>query len=174
MVYNNKITSLYADGGVIGQNPSSIGGTWAWITINSFGERFHCDRGMITPTDMRVGTTVTNNQTEMLAILEGFDDLPNNWVGTVFSDSQITIGRLFRGWKWTNLPHWMLEKFLEHRKRFMYWNNIEHVLLASHPTKIQLRNGIGKNGHPVSIHNVWCDKECGRVGREYLESNVIQ
>jgi hypothetical protein len=34
------------------------------------------------------------------------------------------------------------------------------VLLDGHPTQAQLAAGVGKRGHPVSAHNVACDRAC--------------
>ena len=49
------------------------------------------------------------------------------------------------------------------------WEQIRYVLLSGHPTKAQLALGIGKGGRPVSEHNVWCDHECGRRAKGFME-----
>ena len=41
------------------------------------------------------------------------------------------------------------------------------VLLDGHPTAEQLASGIGKRGHPVSIHNEYCDWLCNEVKTAY-------
>ena len=160
------MNAIYCDGGVIRQNPSPIGGTWA--------VRFVKDGAVISE---RSGVymahaampTVSNNLTEMLAVLEGLARLPANWTGTVYSDSQITLGRVFLGWKWSNLPASFHRDYQAYRARLVNWAQISHVLLAGHPTAAQLAAGIGRHDYEVSEHNVWCDKECGRLAKVVLE-----
>src|SRR6266540_3780282 len=159
------IKELYVDGGVIASNPSVIGGTHAIKLIHDDGYTW----GSSAAVSARVmGSMVTNNQTELLALLRGLQYLPDDWCGTVYSDSQVTLGRAFMGWKWTHIPEWMHELYREQRRRLVNWDQIKYVLLDGHPTKAQLQAGIGKRGHPVSIHNVWCDKACTEAGERFL------
>jgi ribonuclease HI len=169
---SNKIIELYADGGVIGSNPSAIGGTYAYRLIKT--DRLTIDRSG-TITTLQMGGLITNNQTEMLALLRGFAQLPDDFKGTVYSDSHVSLGRIFLAWKWNNIPAWMHRLYRDQRDRLKYWNEIKYILLDGHPTKDQLIKGIGKRGHPVSIHNVWCDHACQHAGMKLLESlNPIQ
>lgn len=157
------MNELYADGGVISRNPSKIGGTWACRLLSN-GQVVHEGSGVITPAE--AGTpAITNNLTEMLALLEGLKQLPADWTGTIYSDSQVTLGRVFEGWKWSNIPPWMHRLFQAQRARLVNWSAISYALLDGHPTSAQLAAGVGKRGHPVSEHNVWCDKACGEAAR---------
>lgn len=158
-------TSLYCDGGVIGSNPSSVGGTWAFCIVEN-DERIFEHKGFITPGEDL--PAITNNLTEMLALVRGLQQLPVGWAGTIYSDSQITLGRAFEGWKWKNIPAWLHHEYQVARGR-LGWPNIKHVLLQGHPTKAELLAGVGKSGRPVSEHNVWCDKACGERAEYYLE-----
>ncbi len=160
------ITELYCDGGVIGSNPSAIGGTFAWRAVHD-DKHSITESGVIGADDM--GTNVTNNQTEMYALLRGLSRLPDDWVGTVYSDSQVTLGRAFQGWKWHNIPEWMHKLYREQRRRLVNWDQIKYVLLDGHPTRAQLAAGIGKRGHPVSEYNVWCDNACREAGERWLD-----
>lgn len=163
-------TELYVDGGVIGANPSMIGGTWACRLIHNTG-RTRDFSGVIQPHQMvHFKEPVSNNQTEMLALLEGLRRLPDDFNGTIYSDSQVTLGRAFMGWKWKNIPSWMHAVYQLHRHRLKKWDEIEYVLLDGHPTKAQLAAGVGKRGHPVSLHNVWCDQACKEAGETFLAS----
>lgn len=159
------MNELYADGGVIGKNPSNVGGTWAFRVVGDgvvVSER--C--GLIRPADAKL-PMITNNLTEMLALVRGLlkvSELPK-WTGTVYSDSQITLGRVFEGWKWNNIPDWLHKEYQQARKQLLCWDQINHVLLSGHPTKVQLEAGIGKGNRPVSEHNVWCDRACGQVAK---------
>lgn len=150
---------LYVDGGVIGHNPSTIGGTMAWRRVIN---RQVSSQGVaiITPDGAKL-PAITNNLTEMLALVNGLESLPEHWIGTVCSDSQVTLGRAFMGWKWKNIPMWLHHEFQFHRKRLVNYEKFKYVLLDGHPTRAQLLSGVGKRGHPVSEHNVWCDQACG-------------
>jgi len=157
---------LFVDGGVMGRNPSPIGGTWA-VRIVEKGRIITEWSGVLLANDET--PLVTNNMTEMLALIKGITLLPFEWRGTIFSDSKITLGRVFAGWSRTNLPEWMWSEIINQKARLVHWNQIHYGLLDGHPTQIQLEGGLGKRGHPVSIHNKWCDEECGRVGKHHLK-----
>lgn len=161
----NKITAIYADGGVISMNPSPIGGTWAWCGVNALSNRIIEKYGSFPAPDLR---PVTNNHTEQIAITLALEAMPDNWSGTVYSDSQIAIGRVFKGWRENNLPRNISERSKAAVARM---GEIKTVLLQGHPTKADLELGIGKKRNlPVSLHNVWCDKACGKASKEFLES----
>lgn len=169
---HHDIVAVYADGGVIGRNPSSEGGTWAWCHVNAAGERVAQNSAPVFFYDARSGdysTPISNNYTEMLALVNGLLALPRNWHGTVYSDSQITLGRLFWGWKWSKLPPYLVKRAQIALKRLDV-PKITAVLLDGHPTRAQLAAGVGKRGNPVSEHNVWCDAECNRHAKQYREA----
>lgn len=160
-----SILALHVDGGVIGTNPSMFGGTYAWRLISD--DREPAGHGAVVTTT-QMGGPITNNQTEMLALLEGLKQLPGDWTGTIYSDSQVTLGRAFLGWKWKNIPEWMHQLYRKQRARLVGWNSVQYVLLDGHPTKEQLLSGIGKRGHPVSEHNVWCGEACRQAGEAFM------
>lgn len=164
--------ALFADGGVIGANPSGIGGTWAWRWVRESlvvcdGLLVTQDSGVITPRQADL-PSITNNLTEMLALVRGLQALSISWTGTVYSDSQITLGRVFQGWKWKNIPLWLHHEYQQARARLVSWEKIKWVLLQGHPTRAELAAGVGSRGYPVSEHNVWCDKACGESAAEFL------
>lgn len=154
---------LYADGGVIQVNPSPIGGTWAWCAVDATGQRVTTASGVIPAPP---GGTVTNNLSEFAAAVLALESAPPGWTGTLYTDSNVTRGRLVDGWALNNLPlDWIKrgEVVLQRMGAFRV------VLLQGHPTKDDLKHGIGaKRGFPVSAHNVWCDQECQRQARTYL------
>lgn len=161
------MNQLFCDGGVIGANPSAIGGTWAVRLIGDDGQVLREATGWITP-QMAQMPIITNNLTEMLALLKGLRALPTDWCGLVCSDSQITLGRAFQGWKWSGIPAWMHEAFRSDVSRLTNWEEFRYMLLDGHPTKAQLAAGVGKRGHPVSEHNVWCDQACREAGERFM------
>lgn len=138
------MNELYCDGGVIGRNPSTYGGTWAYRRVTD-GYVFEQKSGVITPAIAWM-PAITNNLTEMLALMRGLEALPPGWVGVVYSDSQITLGRAFQGWKWKNIPPWLHQAYQRQRARLVNWEKIQWVLLQGHPTQAELAAGIGTRG----------------------------
>lgn len=161
---------MFCDGGVIGHNPSEIGGTWAYRIVED-GEVIREKSGTITPRQAKM-PLITNNLTEMCALVAGLKVLPDDWTGTVYSDSQITLGRAFQGWKWNNIPDWLYRMFGEQRDRLKNWDRIEFVLLEGHPTKAELILGVGRKGYPVSEHNVAVDRLCNAAAENYLSRKI--
>lgn len=158
----SNVIAVYADGGVIQVNPSPVGGTWAFCHVDSSGHRVLEQGGVVTP---EPGAKITNNLTEFVALVSALEALPEGWCGWACSDSGVTLGRLFSGWKLTNIPADWIERGARALKRL---GTVTPRRLDGHPTAAQLLAGIGKRGGPVSIHNVWCDKECGRQAQTYL------
>lgn len=166
-----EVTSLYADGGVIGRNPSAVGGTWAWVQVNADGEHVRTGSGIVTPIFHGLDL-ITNNLTELLAAVLGLESLPTGWVGTVYTDSQVTLYRITRDkTKWAGIPAVLVERTQAARKPLGAYTV---VLLGGHPTKAELAAGVRRDGFPCSPHNVWCDKACGVEGRNYLASLAAQ
>jgi len=110
---------------------------------------------------------------DMMALVKGLQYLPPGWEGTICSDSMITLGRAFDGWKCKNLPRWLISRLEFEKNRLVNWKNIKHILHAGHPTKAQLEAGVGRHGLPVSKWNVWCDKHCALAYEEYKVKNEI-
>ena len=158
---------LYVDGGVILRNPSPIGGTWACCYVENDAIVWSRS-GVLTP-DQACVKEVTNNQSEMYAMLMGLLALPKEYQGKVFSDSMITIGRVSMGWKWKNIPDWGHDLYYQARQHIPGFNEIKFKHLDGHPTKDQLQAGFGKRGNPVSKWNVWCDERCTYEGKEYMK-----
>ncbi|MDE3077486.1 MAG: hypothetical protein KGJ86_18865 [Chloroflexota bacterium] len=172
------MAAIYADGGCIRKNPSPIGGMWAWCLVNELGERVSQGSGVMVPAygydahfpDLRVDRwpfdEITNNQMEFVALVLGLEALPDGWSGAVCSDSQVTLGRFFKQWKLDGIPPKWIQRGGFARRRL---GQLSAVLLDGHPTRRHLADGKGKRGNRVSQHNVWCDEECNRVARRYLE-----
>lgn len=163
---------LYADGGVISRNPSAIGGTWAWVRVEDDRDTAHESGVLLSAT---TGTeTVSNNNTELWALLQGIAALPDGWEGTVASDSMIALGWIFHGFKVNNIPQPLREKLcavLQDAERRGL--KMTPKMLAGHPKPADIKAGIrlSKAPHlPVSSWNVFCDDLCGKRGRLYLLS----
>jgi hypothetical protein len=168
------ILAAYADGGVIGRNPSLVGGTWAWCHVST-DLRVVADpylylvqrgSGLLLPEKVG-GIPVSNNHSEYYALARCLKELPEGWSGTVYSDSQITLGRFFLGWRHENVPPaWEAHM----RALLARLGEVKWVLLDGHPTRAQLAAGKGKRGNPCSSFNVWCDSQCTRQAREMGQS----
>src|SRR5262245_43361803 len=124
-----QIVALYADGGCILKNPSTVGGTWAWCAVDAQGNRV-IERGGVTPaTETR---EITNNHMEQIAVTLALEAMPAGWSGKVYSDSQIALGRVFKGWRIRNLPANVARRSAAAVERL---GRIDIVLLQGHPTK---------------------------------------
>lgn len=187
--------NLYADGGCIGRNDagggSKIGGTWAWRLVRpgdgvmaaSGGARVLLEQIQNWPDappsvqPWTATSRVSNNHMELQAVIEGMRRVfywfavLNNPVEPVhiYSDSGVTLGRLFHNWGWKNIPEEMKGQALLLVKQLPIEG---HTLLAGHPNKKDLARGykvkVSSKGVerqvPVSEHNEWCDHECRRQG----------
>lgn len=161
--------SAYCDGGVIGRNPSALGGTWAWCWVNPAGEMTRSASGVITIEQARLHglAAVTNNLTELLAAVEALDQLPDGWRGTLYTDSLVTLRRVDPGNQsptWNAVPEWLQIRVQGLHARL---GKFTVRLLGGHPTKKDLRLGFRPDGKPVSRHNVWCDEACGREAEKF-------
>lgn len=166
---NGNVLKLYTDGGVIQKNPSSIGGTWAWCLV--LGDTLiKSNSGIIVPTDVVQfpNNLVTNNQTELFAIVQGLSQLQDNDVVEVCSDSLISLGRVFGNSPFNNIPSWLVTSLDMQKKRLTRWKEFSFCLISGHPTKKELEDGIGKRGYLTSKWNVLCDELCNRASREYM------
>lgn len=163
----------YVDGGILGRNPSTEGGTWCAIFVSAddrtelfrasgvvrpkgyYGHvRPECDRELNVP-------SVENNLTELIAAVQALERLPDTWKGVLFSDSQNTIRRLTaKHPKFGGVPPELYARVSAQRKRFPA---LKCVLLDGHPNAEQLLAGIGKRGYPVSRWNHLADQECCRL-----------
>ncbi len=165
------MNELFADGGVIRKNPSPFGGTWAFRILQNDTVVMEAS-GTVLPWFIDL-PSVSNNVTEMLAVLNGLQALPPGWKGMVYSDSMNTLGRVFKSYQWNGIPNWMIQMYKKNRERLDNFNGIYWTLLDGHPTKAHLKAGIGKHGHPVSIHNVWCDLQCQNEAKKFLQASKV-
>jgi hypothetical protein len=154
--------AAYSDGGTVGRNPSPRGGVWAWCHVGSDGSVVKTDSGVLLP---GVGLPhVTSNVSELAAALFCLEALPPGWAGTLYLDSDVTLGRL-RARERASL------RGVHPPLRLAFARVLEGVgsrfnlvLLQGHPTRAELAKGVGRSGRPVSTYNVWCDEMCREAG----------
>lgn len=151
------VTKIYCDGGVIGQNPSDVGGTWAYILLNKDEWPVLKGSGVVTPGNMNP-YVITNNYTELIAAVLALELMEDGWDGVLHTDSNVTRCRLVnKNAAMNGIPESLqlrVQDVLARLGRFSV------VLLSGHPTEAQLRAGKGKGGRPVSKWNVLCDEAC--------------
>lgn len=156
-----EVVALYGDGGCVGHNPSYVAGTWAWIAVDGSGVEMARAYGSVTPHDVGL-PTVTNNYTELLAILHGLEAMVSGWAGTVYTDSEITMFRFDkeRRSKYNGIPASVEARVAAVKARM---GPYKLVLLAAHPKQEDLLRGRREDGRPVSRWNKECDKLCQLV-----------
>lgn len=138
--------TLYVDGGVYKHNPSNIGGAWAYVLVED-GNILKRDCGVI------VGE-VTNNYMEFYAAYMGIKNLPDGWAGTFISDSKITIGRIFYGWKTRGLP----EELVSNLKKELANKGL---IIPKH-----VKGHQNYNGDADIFYNRMCDTMCNQIMSE--------
>jgi ribonuclease HI len=161
---------LYADGGVINSNPSQLGGTWAWVHVDELGKLVRWDAGVITPKEASV-EAVSNNLTELLAVVNAIAATPPGWSGVICTDSKVTAMRITKGFipHDPSVPRWLRRKLwgLKERRRWRV------VLVRGHPNKAELEAGWSQ-GLPVDKWNVWCDKKCNQLAKGFTNGSGIE
>ncbi len=165
-----RVVKAFADGGVIGVNPSPLGGTWAVIYVDDQDQEIARFSGVITPLQMGL-QTVSNNVSELYACLEAMKRLPDGWKGILHTDSGVTVCRLVNaspGMK--GIPQAGIDATFRQRERL---RGMRVVLLDGHPNKAQLASGVGKRGYPTSKWNVECDRECNRLATEFRTAATL-
>lgn len=151
---------LFTDGGCVGPNPSPIGGTWAWTLVKD-GEQIRCGSGVLTAA--KVGVPVSNNVSELYAMLRAIQALPEGWKGHIVSDSFVTICRRFPASKMNGVSEALVPFARTMFRRAC--DTSRWVLVDGHPTLPEIEAGYGKRGKVVSVWNKWCDKECTRLSK---------
>ena len=160
-----ETVELWCDGGLIGRNPSKLGGTWSWCWVQD-GKMIQNNSGVILPEHIGVNS-VTNNLAELLAATHALNSVPESQEGILHTDSRVTLLRITKGMN-RNTPG-VPEHLRQELLRLRLTRRWRTVLVAGHPTKEELARGYRlRNGLPVSRWNQFCDAECQRVAREFL------
>ena len=156
--------AIYADGGVISRNPSKLGGTWCYVWVDAKGNQLQYSRGIVTPEEAGLDS-ITNNYTELLAVVKALQSVNKDWRGVLYTDSKVTLTRVTVGHSFKAIPNAMRLEVLSLR-RGRGW---QVSLLGGHPTKDELKQGFKrKNKLPVSKWNVFCDEQCKQLAKEFV------
>jgi ribonuclease HI len=161
---------IFCDGGVIGPNPSIMGGTWAWCWVDELNCRIKHNSGVITPKEAGV-VKVTNNLTELIAAINAIHSVERDWEGTLYTDSLVTLHRLKRSEKFNGIPNKYRMMVLDIRRLY---RGVTYQLIGGHPTRKELAAGKNNKGMSVSPHNVFCDRECTDRANWYKSLSIRQ
>ncbi len=157
------VPCVFTDGGLMSSNPSTVGGTWAWVRINEEGDVTDCKSGVLLPHHLQL-TTVTNNQSEMTAIYKALKGIPSGWKGRLYSDSQICLTWIQSKKKWKNCPEWLESMVKTEIQRI---HNSGGCVYFRH-----------LDGHQEGSHfhqwNCRCDQMCNEQRTLYEERNGIE
>lgn len=164
------ITDLYCDGGVMGRNPSPLGGTWAWCKVaDDVRMDSHC--GVVFPEPLGL-SAISSCLAEFYAALMGLLSLPPGWAGRINTDSQVTLYRLEKrgpdrkAVRMAGIPDPLIAR-LDQAKAALGPYSLR--LLGGHPTKANLAAGRTARGLPCSEHNVFCDRLCAERSAWYRQ-----
>jgi hypothetical protein len=161
-----KPNAVYCDGGLVRTNPSPWGGVYAWVQVDTrTNTMLDNGGGLILPVQWETGS-ITNNQAELVAMLSAIGSWPLGVEGVLYTDSALTIGRVFGNDPLTNLPGRMAA-WVRSTKRGPKIGLLSPMLIAGHPTKVDLGRGANADGRPVSEWNVWVDDECNRLKYQF-------
>jgi ribonuclease HI len=168
-----RVRAVYSDGGVVGGNPSRVGGTWAFVyaTEPAGGGRLFAASGHVAAAEVAPLPWVSNNLTEVVALVIALEQLPAGWAGPVYSDSLNAIRAVgsYRD-RPEYLPPAVWDRVPAARERL---GILEFVLLGGHPTRAELAAGVRRDGKPVSVHNVHCDQLCTEAKRAFVREGVV-
>lgn len=151
---------IYCDGGTIGPNPSSKGGTWAYVVVEDGTEL--CCSGHVVPSQFNL-PWVSNNVSELYATLMGLEEVGAVGECSIHTDNYCTYCRLKKRRSWKGVPDWMITRV---KKACSRVKKLRVVLVAGHPEPHDLARGY-KGYLPCSRYNVMCDEMCNRESRSF-------
>lgn len=176
---------IYADGGLVGASPSTIGGAYAWVIreggviLNRHGQFIDAEECVlhkfINPYHTSTGPAMSCNYVETAAIVNAVLNLPvvqGEVTLTIVSDSAnalnwATLSTNMGDWmKYENLAlevqecHMILSKF-----------NVRRRLVKGHPSQSDLVRGYyqkegSKVQKPVSKYQHWCHRVCEDICKQ--------
>lgn len=160
------VADVYTDAGVC--NPGySWAGSWAYVMLGADGAVVEELSGPATAHEYGV-EKIENNFLETLALVVALERMPDGWAGRVWCDNQNAVRRIFdpAATKFGGVPEGVRRRVLILRRRL---GRFSITLLSGHPTQKELRDGVSKEGRPVSRWNVRCD-ELATAVRKALNS----
>jgi ribonuclease HI len=157
---------LFTDGGCSRKNPSPYGISWAYVAADENDTIIKQDSGAIS-TALCGKFKASNNLAEMIAAVKALEFAAHTQVqkATLYSDSELTLNRIFKDYSKDGLPKNVTARLGTAVAKI---NKLDGVLVGGHPSKKELKAGVGKKGLPVSEYNVLCDKLCKEEAKTLL------
>jgi ribonuclease HI len=163
------LVNVYADGSIIGPNPSPFGGVFAYYIVGGCegGDKvLQAKRGSFTPRSCSK-EYVGSNLAESYAILMALRGVPDGFGVQIYSDSKNALGACFMNWKREYWPEWFEDQI---RRAIDRLPLCRHYHLDGHPKAVHLESGFGPRGNPVSSWNVKCDEQCTALRASLLRN----
>ena len=154
---------IFTDGGVMGRNPSPLGGMWAFCAVDARDVLIFGDGHVITPAEVEL-PYVENNVSELYAVIKALEWAPVGPRFELWTDSINTMRRLLDPIYASmngvcDTLHQRLIAAVQRHGGTLPGQRLDVRLCAGHPTKAELEAGRkSKNNLPFSKWNVWCDK----------------
>ena len=178
MSEEQKIVAVFTDGGLVGHNPSTKGGTWAWCAVTPEGEHvrevsaYLLPKTSTCPGNPRVGSdVVTNNDVEFFAAMRALESMAVGWSGALATDSRITIERLKKCREGQMPTAFRADWFSRAECAFKRLGTVNLIHLAGHPTQKDLERGYKENSDGtttrVNRHQTWCDSRCRELAEQF-------
>lgn len=182
------IHDAYCDGGLMDASPSPKGGSWAFCLVDADGVHLVEDGGLVFPKDIGK-RVVSSNVTEFMAMLRLIEALPDDWSGTCWTDSQVTMFRFMRLQKGQALEKDGVPEEWEMRGEaaLLRLGTVSFKHLKGHPSEADLdrdhptdpslgkgwmiskKKGRADRLYRVSRHQRWCDQYCSELCAAYLQ-----
>jgi len=152
---------------VVQHNPSSLGGTWAWCATDQTGWRIREQGGYLLA---EPGQPISNNQMEWFAALLALEAMPDDWCGTLVTDSRNVLDRL--GYARASLGLPARQVLVPRNLPWRWFDRMRHAIdrlgilelrhVKGHPSAADLKRGYtvdasGVRKYAVSDQQVWCD-----------------
>lgn len=164
--------AVYADGGLCLSNPSPYGGSWAYVMVDENQKVFREQSGFMTPQQLEM-PVATNNVMELYALVRAILCTSVDASPHFYTDSKVTLLRVFGGSRLANVPAWLLEATEAAQFLLPCFPGFAYTLLQGHPSQIELNGGTGDTGRPVSIHNARCDELCRTQANYWQAKNGV-
>ena len=155
----NQILAGFCDGGVMGSNPSKLGGTWAWCHIGAGNERIATKSGMI-KTIPGKRDEITNNEMELAAMIYLLQSFPERWSGQVFTDSRLTVLRIKAVQNGRSTREISMKSIVLIKAALDRLSTVEVYWLPGHSREPFPFLVYGLGTVDVNPHNRWCHQAC--------------
>jgi hypothetical protein len=143
-------------------------GSWGYRWIGKKHNSIKDDSGVITALEFGLNKLDINTM-EAYAVLMSLKDLPDGWSGRVLLDNRGVVNWFNGIYEMSSVPKILPECVDDY---MLCLGRIDFSIVASHPTKDELRRGFRTRGGinvPVSHHNSGVDLLCKQALNEWYQ-----